>query len=73
MKAAESKGRQPSYEELLAENAALKQQLAELQALVASLSARVKELEDQLVKNSSLTTGTKVDEKGPARQNAGLV
>jgi transposase len=53
MKAAEPTERQPSYEELLAENAVLKRELAELQALVALLSARVKELEDQLVKNSS--------------------
>lgn len=53
MKIAEPTERQPSYEELLAENAALKQQLAELQALVALLSARVRELEDQLAKNSS--------------------
>jgi transposase len=53
MKTAEPKERQPSYEELLAENAALKQQLAELQTLVVALSARVRELQDQLAKNSS--------------------
>lgn len=53
MKAAESTEHRPSYEELLAENAALKRQLAEMQGLVALLSTRVKELEDRLVKNSS--------------------
>jgi cell division protein FtsB len=41
----------PSYEELLAENAVLKQQVAELQELVAFLNARIKELEDQRAKD----------------------
>jgi transposase len=49
----------PSYEELVAENAILRQRVAELEAAVAELRemnavlvARVKELEDQLGKNS---------------------
>ncbi len=50
---------QPSYDELVAENALLRQRVAELEAVVAELRemnavlvARVKELEDQLGKDS---------------------
>lgn len=42
----------PSYEELLAENALLKQEVVEMRVLVATLEARVEALEDQLSKDS---------------------
>ena len=52
MNSAPSSERRPSYEELLAENTGLKQQVAELQASVARLNERLKELEDRLGKDS---------------------
>ena len=52
MNSAAAPKRQPSYEELLVENVLLKQQVTELQAMVASLSERIKELEDRLGKDS---------------------
>ena len=52
MNPAESPEHQPSYEELLAENLSLKQQVAELREWVASLVERIEELEDQLGKDS---------------------
>ncbi len=42
----------PSYEQLEAENAALKKEVAELKALVAQLLSRIADLESQLKQNS---------------------
>lgn len=52
MNPAETPKHLPSYEELLAENAFLKQEVAALRALVATLEVRIKALEDQLGKDS---------------------
>lgn len=52
MDTVEASNQPPSYEALLAENALLKEQVAELRSLVESLSERMKEFEDRLSKDS---------------------
>ena len=52
MNLTETPKRPASYEELLAENALLKREVAELRAGIPTLEARIKTLEDQLSKDS---------------------
>jgi hypothetical protein len=52
MKLAENIPGQPSYEELLAENRALKEAVAELRGITALQARRIKELESRLSQDS---------------------